>query len=242
MHDTLSYLSNEPVHRSHHHNEITFRSIYAFTENYVLPLSHDEVVHEKGSLLSKMPGDSWQQFANLRLLFAYQFAIPGKKLVFMGGEIAQRSEWDHDGSLPWHLLEHESHRGVMQLVSDLGALHRDESALHELDTDERGYAWLEGGDWERSILAFARKDIDGHPVVCIFNFTPVPRPGYRVGVPVGGQWVEILNSDDSRYWGSGHHLNQPAAAEDFDWHGCDRSILVNLPPLAAVFLKPSGGQ
>ncbi len=240
MHDTLSYLSNEPVHRSHHHNEITFRSIYAFTENYVLPLSHDEVVHEKGSLLSKMPGDSWQQFANLRLLFSYQFAIPGKKLVFMGGEIAQRSEWDHDGSLPWHLLEHESHRGVMQLVSDLGALHRDEPALYELDTDERGYAWLEGGDWERSILAFARKDVDGHPLVCIFNFTPVPRTGYRVGVPVGGEWVEILNSDDSRYWGSGHHLNQPAAAEDLDWHGCDRSVLVNLPPLGAVFLKPSG--
>ena len=239
MHDTLSYLSLEPVHRSHHHNEITFRSVYAFTENYVLPLSHDEVVHEKGSLLSKMPGDSWQQFANLRLLYAYQFAIPGKKLLFMGGEIAQRSEWDHDGSVEWNLLEHESHRGVLNLVSDLGGLYRDESALYQLDTSERGYQWLEGGDWERSILAFFRKDEAGNPVVCVFNFTPVPRPEYRVGVPAPGEWVEILNTDDGRYWGSGHHINGSMTADHIPWHGREQSVEFNLPPLAAVYLKPS---
>ena len=239
MHDTLSYLAYEPVHRSHHHNEITFRSVYAFTENYVLPLSHDEVVHGKGSLLSKMPGDPWQQFANLRLLYSYQFALPGKKLVFMGGEIGQRAEWNHDASVEWDLLEHESHQGVLNLVSDLGRLYREESALHQLDSDERGYQWLEGGDWERSILAFARLDEAGSPVVCVFNFTPVPRPAYRVGVPIGGEWIEVLNSDDGRYWGSGQHLNQPAAAEDVPWHGQKRSLEFNLPPLGAVFLKPS---
>jgi 1,4-alpha-glucan branching enzyme len=240
MHDTLSYLSQEPVHRSHHHNEITFRSVYAFTENYVLPLSHDEVVHEKGSLLSKMPGDSWQQFANLRLLYSYQFALPGKKLLFMGAEIGQRSEWNHDGSIPWDLLDHESHRGVMSLVSDLGGLYREEPALHQLDTTERGYQWLEGGDWERSILAFFRMDENGNPIVCIFNFTPVPRTEYRVGVPSGGDWVEILNSDHTRYWGSGHHINGSVTADDLPWHGQDHSVAFNLPPLAAVYLKPSG--
>ena len=239
MHDTLSYLAYEPVHRSHHHNEITFRSVYAFTENYVLALSHDEVVHGKGSLLSKMPGDPWQQFANLRLLYSYQFALPGKKLVFMGGELGQRTEWNHDASIPWDLLEHESHRGVLNLVSDLGRLYREESALHQLDSKERGYQWLEGGDWERSILAFARLDEAGRPVVCVFNFTPVPRPGYRVGVPAGGEWVEVLNSDDGRYWGSGQFLNQPTVAENIPWHGQERSLEFDLPPLGAVFLKPS---
>jgi len=239
MHDTLSYLSQEPVHRSHHHNEITFRSVYAFTENYVLPLSHDEVVHEKGSLLSKMPGDSWQQFANLRLLYSYQFALPGKKLLFMGAEIGQRSEWNHDEGIPWDMLDHESHRGVMSLVSDLGGLYREESALHQLDNSERGYQWLEGGDWERSILAFFRKDENGNPIVCIFNFTPVPRTEYRVGVPSGGDWVEILNSDHTRYWGSGHHISGSVTADATPWHGQDQSVEIDLPPLGAVFLKPA---
>lgn len=238
MHDTLSYLANEPVHRSHHHNEITFRSVYAFTENYLLPLSHDEVVHEKGSLLEKMPGDSWQQFANLRLLYSYQFALPGKKLLFMGGEIGQRSEWDHDGSVHWHLLDHESHRGSLRLVSDLGRIYRDEPALHQMDNKEAGYEWLEGGDWERSILAFVRKDAVGNPIVCVFNFTPVPRADLRVGVPNGGEWMEVFNSDASEYWGSGHHLNNSITAEAEPWHGRDQSVVLNLPPLAAVFLKP----
>ena len=204
MHDTLRYMEREPVHRSHHHAELTFRMVYAFTENFTLPLSHDEVVHGKGSLLGKMPGDDWQKFANLRLLYAYMFAQPGKKLLFMGAELAQRHEWNHDRSLDWHLLEHESHQGIARLVADLNRVYREEIALHELDCVPEGFEWLEADDGGRSVLAFVRKGRStGDLVACVFNFTPVVRENYMLGVPRGGRWEEILNTDAGEYWGSG---------------------------------------
>jgi 1,4-alpha-glucan branching enzyme len=241
MHDTLQYMEREPVHRSHHHGELTFRMVYAFTENFALPLSHDEVVHGKGSLVNKMPGDDWQKFANLRLLYAYMFAQPGKKLLFRGAELAQRHEWNHDRSLDWHLLDHESHQGIARVVADLNRVYREEGALHELDCEGAGFEWLEADDAGRSVLAFVRRGRStGELVVCVFNFTPVVRENYMLGVPRGGRWEEILNTDAAEYWGSGVGNLGGLEANPVPAHGRNRSVTLTLPPLGAVFLKNAG--
>ncbi len=244
MHDTLLYMEREPVHRKYHQGELTFRMIYAFTENFCLPLSHDEVVHGKGSLLSKMPGPDWEQFANLRLLYGYMTAQPAKKLLFMGAEIAQRREWSHEGSLDWHLLGAEAHAGISCLVADLNRVYRAEPALHQLDTDPAGFEWLAADDAASSVLAFLRKGKGsagdrGDLVACVFNFTPIVRHNYRLGVPRGGRWQEILNTDATAYWGSGQGNLGGVEAAPVPSHGRTHSLHLTLPPLAAVFLKNS---
>jgi 1,4-alpha-glucan branching enzyme len=238
MHDTLKYISHEPVHRKFHHNELTFRMLYAFNENFVLPLSHDEVVHGKGSLLGKMPGDTWQKFANLRLLFAYMYAQPAKKLLFMGGEIGQWSEWSHERSVEWHLLEFDPHRQLQKFVADLNHTYRQERALHELDCEPAGFEWIDGGDSQQSMLSFMRKSSGGDEIVAaVFNFTPVPRQDYRVGLPRGGYWRELLNSDAAAYGGSGLGNLGGVEADSYSTHGQPFSVRLVVPPLGAVFLK-----
>jgi len=239
MHDTLDFMAHDPVHRKFHHDELTFRSVYAFSENFVLPLSHDEVVHGKRSLLDKMPGDEWQKFANLRLLYGWMFAQPGKKLLFMGSEIAPWSEWDHERSLDWHLLEHDRHAGVRDWVGALNRLYRSRPALHERDCDPAGFEWIEGADRQNSVLAFLRRGGDGsRPVLSAANFTPVPRHGYRLGVPVDGRWELLANSDASAYGGSGDGPPPTVEAEDVERHGRPHSLVLDLPPLGIVFLAP----
>src|SRR5882724_697813 len=241
MHDTLKYMSHEPIFRTYHHNELTFRMIYAFHENFVLPLSHDEVVHGKGSLLGKMPGDLWQKFANLRLLFAYMYAQPAKKLLFMGGEFGQWAEWSHESSLEWHLLQHESHRRLQQWVADLNRSYRNERALHELDCDPAGFDWIDGSDSQQSMLSFMRKSKNaGEIVVVVFNFTPVPRHNYRVGVPYGGYWREILNSDSKEYGGADFGNAGGAEAQEIEAHRRPYSLNLIVPPLGALFFKSGG--
>jgi 1,4-alpha-glucan branching enzyme len=238
MHDTLHYLSREPIHRRFHHGEATFRMIYAFSENYVLPLSHDEVVHGKGSLLSKMPGDDWQQFANLRLLYGYMLGMPGKKLLFMGGEFGQRDEWRHDGTLDWHLLQFAPHAGIQQWVKDLNRVYREEPALHEQDCRPEGFEWIDCNDAESSTLSFLRKGQsadDAILVVC--NFTPVPRLRYQVGVPRGGYWRELLNSDAQIYGGSGLGNLGGVEAEATSIHARPFSLAITLPPLSVLFFR-----
>jgi 1,4-alpha-glucan branching enzyme len=237
MHDTLKYLGHDPVHRKYHHNELTFRIIYAFHENFVLPLSHDEVVYGKGSLLGRMPGDLWQRFANLRLLYAYMFAQPGKKLLFMGGEFGQWREWNHDDSLDWHLLDLESHRQIQQWMSDLNRTYRQERALYELDCDQGGFEWIDGSDSEQSMLSFLRKSAGGEIVLVVCNFTPVPRFGYRVGVPRPGVWKEILNSDAKSYGGADMGNLGETVSEPVAMHNHSHSLNLTVPPLGAVFLK-----
>jgi len=239
MHDTLKYLQHDPVHRKFHHNELTFRAIYAFHENFVMPLSHDEVVHGKGSLLSKMPGDEWQRFANLRLLYTYMWAQPGKKLLFMGGEFGQVSEWNHETSLDWWVTQFPLHGGVRNLVRDANRLYRAEPALHRKDVDPAGFEWIAGNDSENSVLSFLRKGEDGDaPVVVVCNFTPVAREGYRLGVPEGGAWVELLNSDASAYGGGDVGNGGAIQAQAVPWHGRQHSLDLRLPPLGALWLKP----
>jgi 1,4-alpha-glucan branching enzyme len=238
MHDTLAYMAKDPVHRRYHHNLLTFRMLYAFTENFVLALSHDEVVHGKGSLLSQMSGDAWQKFANLRLLFGCQAAQPGKKLLFMGGELGQWREWNHDTSLDWHLQQHAPHAGVQRWVQDLNRLIRSEPALHELDCEPSGFEWIDCNDTEQSTLSFLRRGATaGALVLAVFNFTPVPRHGYRVGVPHGGFWKELLNSDAQEYGGGGHGNLGGVAAEPIGAHGRPWSLRLTLPPLGVVFLS-----
>jgi 1,4-alpha-glucan branching enzyme len=238
MHDTLTYMSHDPIYRKYHHNELTFRMIYAWHENFVLPLSHDEVVHGKGSLLGKMPGDMWQKFANLRLLYAYMYAQPAKKLIFMGGEFGQWAEWSHESSLEWHLLQHESHRQLQQWVADLNRTYRAERALHELDCDAAGFEWIDGSDSQQSMLSFMRKSRGGSEIIVgIFNFTPVPRHNYRVGVPRGGHWREILNSDSQAYGGADFGNLGGANAGQIVSHGRSHSLNLIIPPLGAVFFK-----
>ena len=241
MHDTLQYFARDPVHRKFHHSELTFRMIYAFTENFMLPLSHDEVVHGKGSLLSKMPGDDWQQFANLRLLYAYMWAQPAKKLLFMGGELGQRGEWSHDASLDWSLTQHESHAGLQRWVAELNRFYRGEPAMHELDFDPAGFQWIDASDWENSMLIWLRLDRSARNVVlCAFNFTPTPRHNYRVGVPRAGHWREMLNSDAREHWGSGQGNFGGADSIPIPLHGHPQSLLLTLPPLGAIFFKHEG--
>jgi 1,4-alpha-glucan branching enzyme len=239
MHDTLDYFQREPVHRRFHHHQLTFSLMYAFSENFVLPLSHDEVVHGKRSLLSKMPGDRWQQLANLRALYAYMWAHPGKKLLFMGGELAQEREWRHDESLDWHLLEQPGHSGVQALLRDLNRLYRDEPALHEVDFEPAGFMWLEPNDADANVLAFARLPAGkGRPVVCVCNLSPVPREGYRLGLPRPGRWRELLNTDSTFYGGSDVGNLGGIDASGPSWHGQPQSGELRLPPLAAVWLVP----
>ena len=238
MHDTLEYMSKDPIHRKHHHNQLTFRMIYGFHENFVLPLSHDEVVHGKGSLLGKMPGDGWRKFANMRLLFGYMYAQPGKKLLFMGGEFGQWNEWYHEVSLDWHLLEYPLHAGVKWLVKDLNTLYTDEPALHELDFHPDGFEWIDCSDSQGSVLSFIRKGSStGDILLVALNFTPVPRFNYRVGVPRMGYWSEIMNSDAQEYGGSGHGNLGGVEASPISFHGRPYSLTLTLPPLGAVFCK-----
>jgi 1,4-alpha-glucan branching enzyme len=236
MHDTLAYMTRDPVYRSHHQGEITFSIWYAFSENFVLPLSHDEVVYGKRSLLSKMPGDEWRQFANLRLLLGYMWLHPGKKLLFMGGEFGQWREWNHDQSLDWHLLEREPHRQLQQWVRDLNRLYRSERALHVGDCSPEGFEWIDTGDAAGSVLSFIRRD-RGEALVVVCNFTPIPRHNYRVGVPGGGFWRELLNGDAALYGGSGQGNLGGATAAPIPAAGRHHSINITLPPLAAVAFK-----
>jgi 1,4-alpha-glucan branching enzyme len=239
MHDTLAYFSHDPIHRKFHHNLLTFRMLYGFTENFILPLSHDEVVHGKGSLIRKMPGDEWQKFANLRLLFAYMYAQPGKKLLFMGGEFGQVREWGHDMSLEWHVLQYRTHRGVQAWMEQLNRLYREEKALHELDNEPTGFEWIDCNDANFSVISLLRKGkLPKDKVVVVCNFTPIPRMQYRVGVPVGGYWRELLNSDSADYGGSGMGNMGGREAEAIPVHGRPYSLSLTLPPLGAIFLKP----
>ncbi|MFO0877347.1 MAG: 1,4-alpha-glucan branching protein GlgB [Gemmataceae bacterium] len=237
MHDTLNYLHRDPVHRQYHHNEITFRMLYAFAENYVLPLSHDEVVHGKGSLLGKMPGDCWQQFSNLRLLYGYQWAQPGKKLLFMGSEWGQGREWDFESGLDWHQSGEGYHRGVLQWVCDLNSLYQREAALHEQDNKPVGFEWIDCTDTISSIVSFMRKASNGETIVVVCNFTPVTRFGYRVGVPFPGFWSEVINSDAMIYGGSGQGNKGGFEAEEQEWHGRSWSLSLTVPPLGVMFFK-----
>jgi len=239
MHDTLRYLSLDPVYRKFHHTDLTFRMLYAFTENFVLPLSHDEVVYGKGSLLGKMPGDDWQKFANLRLLLAWLFAQPGKKLLFMGGEFAQWNEWNHETSLDWHLLDLPAHQGIRHWLEDLNRTLRAQPALHQLDSDPAGCEWIDCNNSEESTVALLRKGrAPADRVIALLNFTPVPRRNYRLGVPQGGRWQELLNSDSSAYGGSGWGNFGGVESAPVGVHGRPFSLNLNLPPLGALFLKP----
>jgi 1,4-alpha-glucan branching enzyme len=239
MHDTLTYFSKNPVHRAFHHHTLTFSLMYAFSENFVLPLSHDEVVHGKGSLLSNMPGDRWQQFANLRSLYAYMWAHPGKKLLFMGGELGEWDEWDADGSLHWNLLEYAEHAGVHALVRDLNRLYRETPALWEVDFEPEGFRWLEANDAANNVIAFARLDsAQARPLVCVLNLSPVPREDYRVGMPLPGRWREVLNTDSTYYGGTGIGNLGSVIADAVPWHDQPYSAPLALPPLAALWLVP----
>jgi len=240
MHDTLDYFTKNPVHRKYHHDRLTFRGLYAYTENFVLSLSHDEVVHGKSSLLGKMPGDDWQKFANLRLLIAFMFSQPGKKLLFMGDEIGQWSEWDHEKSLDWHLLQYPPHSGLQKLVGDAARLYRREPALHELDFDPGGFEWIDCNDSLHSVVSYLRRGRSTEDIFLIAcNFTPLPRQGYHVGVPRGGYWKEVLNSDAEDYDGSGQGNLGGLQASPANFHGRPFSLSITLPPLAAVFFKSS---
>jgi 1,4-alpha-glucan branching enzyme len=242
MHDMLDYMAKDPVYRSYHHQLITFSLMYAFTENFVLPFSHDEVVHLKGSMLSRMPGDEWQKFANLRLLYGYMFGHPGKKLLFMGDEFGQWNEWNHDTSLDWHLLAGERHRGLQRWVRDLNSLYRGEPALHQRDHEPAGFEWVDCNDNARSVVSFLRRGGDGPALLFACNFTPVPRHDYRLGVPSGGRWDEVLNSDATSYGGSGQGNFGGAEAAARPLHGRSYSLGITIPPLGIVgFREPAAG-
>ena len=239
MHDTLAFFEHEPIHRRWHHHELTFSLVYAFTENFILPLSHDEVVHGKGSMLSKMPGDRWQQLANLRALYAFMWAHPGKKLLFMGNELAQEQEWSEQRSLDWHLLENPAHSGVQSLVRDLNHAYRDTPALYERDYDHTAFWWIEPNDAANSVFAFARVGRDAtRPIVFVANLTPVPRHDYRLGLPVPGRWRELVNTDSSFYGGSDQGNYGGVETDDTPWMNQYHSAVLTLPPLSALWLVP----
>src|SRR5437016_5778786 len=243
MHDTLVYFSKDPIHRKFHHSNLTFRMLYAFGENFMLPLSHDEVVHGKGSLLAKMPGDEWQKFANLRVLYGWMYAQPGKKLLFMGGEFGQWKEWDVEQSLDWHLLDEPMHGGLRLWVGDLNRILRDEKALHEMDFDPRGFQWIDVTDADHSVVSLIRRGkMPEDIVVAVFNFTPVPRHNYQIGIPGAGWWAEVLNSDAPLYGGSGMGNMGGVEAVPVSMHGHSHSVTLTLPPLGALFLKPARGE
>jgi len=238
MHDVLDYFTKDPVHRKYHHNKLTFSLWYAFTENFMLSLSHDEVVHGKGSLVSKMPGDDWQKFANLRLLYGYMYGHPGKKLLFMGQEFAQRSEWNHDESLEWQLLEYPDHEHLQRWLKELNYFYKTEPALYENDFEANGFEWMDCMDWERGIISFIRKSkSNAPPVLIVCNCTPVPRTNYKIGIPAGGYWQEVLNSDAKEYGGSGYGNFGGIEAAPLPSHGKYYSLSLIVPPLATLFFK-----
>jgi 1,4-alpha-glucan branching enzyme len=240
MHDMLDYMSKDPVHRKFHHYRLTFRMLYAFTENFVLALSHDEVVHMKGSLIGKMPGDDWQKAANLRLLYAYQWTQPGKKLLFMGCEFGQWTEWNHESSLDWEAAQTEFHASIARLTADLNRLYTEEPALHDYDLDWHGFEWLAADDADNSIVAYVRRDKAGREVIIACNFTPIVRENYRVGVPQKGFWREVLNTDAQIYGGSGQGNMGGVNSTPIPMHGRPQSINLTLPPLAALVLRHDG--
>jgi 1,4-alpha-glucan branching enzyme len=239
MHDMLDYMSKDPVFRPYHHNRITFSMLYAFTENFVLPFSHDEVVYGKRSLIGKMPGDDWQKFANLRLLYGFMFGHPGKKLLFMGGEFGQWSEWNHDSSLEWHLLQYPFHSGLLRWLRDLNTFYRGQPSLFERDFDTSGFEWVDCTDSQRSVVSFLRMGKNSQErTLFICNFTPVPRHNYRVGVPSSGYWREMLNSDAPLYGGSGQGNDGGAEASPLPVHGRQHSLNLTLPPLGILVFRP----
>jgi 1,4-alpha-glucan branching enzyme len=243
MHDTLGYLAQDPIHRKYHHDRLTFSIWYAFAENFVLPLSHDEVVYGKGALIAKMPGDTWQRFANLRALYGYMWAHPGKKLLFMGGEFGQRREWAHEEALEWWVLQYPEHAGLQRWVADLNRLYRTEPALHQVDFDQAGFEWIDCHDAEESVIAFLRKPRGGAATVLVAcNFTPMPRPNYVLGVPRAGYWREVLNSDAALYGGSGMGNLGGVESAPVAAHGRYHSVTLTLPPLSTVLLRREGGD
>jgi 1,4-alpha-glucan branching enzyme len=238
MNDTLQYMHDDPVFRRYHHDKLTFSMLYAFSENFLLPFSHDEVVHGKGSLLNKMPGDEWQKHANLRLLYLYMFAHPGKKLLFMGCEFAQGREWASAETLDWYVLDYPLHQGMQRLVKDLNSFYQASRALHQHEFDWRGFEWIDCQDADQSVLSFVRRGDDQHLVV-VLNFTPVPRYGYRIGVPAGGVYHEALNSDSRHYGGSDlGNGGKVMQADNYPWMGREHSLELDLPPLAGIILQP----
>jgi 1,4-alpha-glucan branching enzyme len=243
MHDLLAYMGKDPIHRKYHHNNLTFGLLYAWHENFILPLSHDEVVHGKGSLHGKMPGDDWQKFANLRVFYTFMYGHPGKKLLFMGGEFGQTREWNHDASLDWHLLEMGPyHRGLQRLVQDLNALYRSQPTLYQIDFERSGFQWIDCNDWEGSVVSFLRRAKDPEDfLIFAYNFTPVVRHGYRIGVPREGVYREILNTDSHVYGGGDITNGEGIHAEAVPQHGYAQSISLALPPLGAVVLRPESG-
>ncbi len=237
MHDTLAYMKEDPVNRRYHHHKLTFSTVYAFTENFMLPLSHDEVVYGKGSLINKMPGDSWQQFANLRAMYGYMWAHPGKKLLFMGGEFGQRREWTHEGQLEWWVCNMEGHGGVQHMLRELNHVYRAEPSLYELDFSSDGFEWVEPNDEAMSVFAFLRRSSEGAPLLVVCNLTPVPRHNYLLGVPQGGIWRELFNTDAREYGGSGWGNLGAIEAAPVRSHGRAQSLTLNLPPLSTIILK-----
>jgi 1,4-alpha-glucan branching enzyme len=238
MHDSLDYFKKDPIYRKHHHSELTFSMVYGFTENFQLPLSHDEVVHGKGSLISRMPGDEWQRFANLRLLFGYMFTHPGTKLLFMGGEFGQTAEWNIERGLDWWLLQHHFHKGIQEWVKALNRVYKGEKALFEKQFEPAGFEWIDHNNAGQSILSYIRKGTSQDDcLVVIHNLTPVSRSNFKLGVPLSGTWVECLNGDSQLFSGSGHHENQPKNTIDGVWNNQTQFIEINLPPLATVIFK-----
>jgi 1,4-alpha-glucan branching enzyme len=242
MHDSLAFMMEDPVHRKYHHNKLTFGLLYAFTENFILPLSHDEVVHGKGSILQRMPGDAWRKFANIRLYYTFMYGHPGKKLLFMGSEFGQGREWNYQSGLDWQLLDLDWHAGVQRLVRDLNRLYHNTPALYQVDFSGHGFEWIDCSDWQQNIIAFIRKAKDPQDfVVVVCNFTPIVREGYRIGVPVAGIYKELLNSDSDVYGGSGVGNMGAVSADDIEVHGRPYSLNLTLPPLAALVLCPQRG-
>jgi 1,4-alpha-glucan branching enzyme len=242
MHDTLKFISRDPIYRKYEHDKITFSIMYAFTENFLLPFSHDEVVHGKGSMLGKMPGDAWQKFASLRLLYGYLYTHPGKKLLFMGSEFGQGKEWNHDDSLQWDQLTIPEHRGISDWVAVLNRVYKEESALHERDFSPDGFEWCDFSDWEKSVVSFVRKGAKGEMVLAAFNFTPVPRLNYRIPVPAAGFWKEILNSDSKDYCGSGFGNFGGLASEPVACKQKGNSLCLTLPPMGMLLFRLETGN
>jgi len=238
MHDTLDYFEHDPIHRKYHQNQLTFSMVYAFTENFMLPFSHDEVVYGKGSMLAKMPGDDWQKFANLRLLYSFMYTHPGTKLLFMGGEFGQNGEWSFERSLDWHLLEHTSHQGIKETVKAINHLYKSEPALYEKAFDWTGFEWIDASNMADSVIVYVRKGVDSaNDLIVVLNMTPVPHENYRIGVPAAGEWQEIFNSDQHQYWGSGMINYDPIKTEEKAWHGKHNSMSITTPPLGAAIFK-----
>ena len=236
MNDTLRYMERDPVYRSHHHNEVSFSMAYAYSESYILPLSHDEVVHGKNAMVQKMPGDEWQRFANIRLLYSYMFSHPGHKLLFMGNDLGQTAEWNLDDGVQWHLLDHDPHKGIRRIIQDLNKLYQSEEAFHQYSFEPKGFQWIDHSDHENSVLSYVRHS-DQSMILVVCNFTPSPRNNYRVGVPAEGEWVEIFSSNLTEYWGTGFDQNGEESTEKITSHGFENSLNLNLPPLGATFLK-----